>query len=174
MLSLNISFKHNGEMFTFTANIPLGTKHIFEIGERILADKLFYVLAGLDNDYQGTMTGADWSHSKDNNVLALGDKSMFIYGSVHRNIYRALRVRANRKTAKAQTREVVEYYELDADASVTGGNMLQVALARSHFRDVKMIVLNCFETYIKSADEYFEKRKNHLPEMKDVYIIEIT
>ena len=156
MLKIDISFKHCDDIYNFKANIKKGIKHTFEIGERMLADKLFYVLCGLEGNI-------DYGIDLKNDILALGDASMFLK-TPQKSIYKALRTR--HKDAKQKTQEMLDLYKPEMQ--------LEIALARAHFRDFKLLVVNCFQTYIKSADEYFAKRKNHLPKREDIYIIEIV
>lgn len=144
MLKIDISFRHNGELFAFKVEIEEGGRHIIEVGERMLADKLFFVLCGLDKEFDGVMKGADWSHTKANNILALGDSSMFLKGSVQKNIYKALRTRMKRAEAKQKTQEVINIYNIDESST-----LMNIALARAHFRDIKLIVANCFETFVE-------------------------
>jgi len=176
-LKIDVAFKYLGQDFEFKASLNPGQKHVFEIGERGLCDKLFYVLCGLDKDYKGGLEGADWSESKTNSVLALGDRTMFVRGTVETNIYKALRSRMGRGEAKQKTQEVIGIYlpelcagETITKALVTEFNMLKVALARAHYRDIKLVVINCFETYA-SAD--CNEVVNHFTNRGVPYIIEI-
>ena len=161
MIKIDISFNHDNMPFVFTAEVVEGKRHVFEIGERMLADKLFYVLVGLDKNYKGTITGADWSQSETNNVLALGDKTMFVNGTVRKNIYKALRTRMKIKQAKQKTEEVINFYKLKPDDQINDDNMLPVAIARAHFREVKLIVANCFNESEMINDTENEKNNNY-------------
>ena len=120
MLAIDIKFKLKDMDFEFKADVKRGVPYKFEVGERILGDKLFWVLCGLDRAYTGTIEGEGicFNASSWNNVLALGDRSMFIRGTVRRNIYKALRTRVNRKTAKSRTEEVIKLYNLEVLAGL--------------------------------------------------------
>jgi ABC-type transport system involved in cytochrome bd biosynthesis fused ATPase/permease subunit len=192
MLAINVAFVLNGLSFSFSADIPEGGRHVFAVGERVLADKLFYVLCGLDRDYSGKIScddaagkRVDFSKSKRNNVLAIGDRTMFISGTVRHNIYRAMRARTARKTARERTEEVIKLYKLGDIAGLPIKNfmhstdtLLRVALARAHFREASLIVANCFVTYVDSVEEA-EKTASQYTEKSFTmsakpYIIEIT
>ena len=147
MFNIDIAFKHNDIDFKFQANIARGKPHTFEVGEQMLADKLFWVLCGLDKNYTGTIEGEgiSFAASSFNNVLALGDKTMYIRGSAERNIYKALRVRAKRKLAKERTEQVIKLYNLERLAKfniklLEDDELLTVSLARAHFRKIRLVI----------------------------------
>ena len=161
MLKINLSFNHLGEVYTFDLELKKGEIHKFEIGERMLADKLFWCLCGVDRDCEYNV---DIDLKKD--ILALGDGTMFLAGSVQKNVYKALRIRHKRKDAKRKLAEILGMYDLD--------EALDVAIARAHFRDFRVLIVNCFDTYIQNSGQYFDKRKNHLPKREELYIMEIV
>lgn len=170
MLTIDISFKLNDIDFNFKTEVKRGEVYTFNAGEPILADKLFWVLCGLDKNYEGEVKGEGicFNPSTFNNVLALGDKTMFIRGSVERNIYKALRVRAKPKIAKVRTQEVIELYKLKKLAKLNiklleDGELMTVALARAHFRQIGLVVLK------KLQDTQIDFTK-----FGDAYIIIIT
>jgi len=149
MLAIDIKFKLKDMDFEFKADVKRGVPYKFEVGERILGDKLFWVLCGLDRGYEGKIEGEGLSFnaSSFNNILALGDRSMFVRGNVRRNIYKALRVRAHRKIAKARTEEVIKLYHLERIESfktdlLDDKELLNVALARAHYRKIGLVVFN--------------------------------
>ena len=166
MLKIDIAFRLNDIDFTFKADVKRGEVYTFNAGEPILADKLFWVLCGLDKNYKGTIEGEGicFNASTFNNVLALGDRTMFIRGSVERNIYKALRVRAGRKTALQRTQEVIGLYNLQKLAKLNiklleDEELLTVALARAHFRKIGLLVYkklgnNAEFDFTKFADSY--------------------
>jgi ABC-type taurine transport system ATPase subunit len=145
---IDIKFRFKDLDFEFKADTELGKPYNFDIGEPVLADKLFGVLAGLDLDFSGTINGNGvcFNASERNNVLALGDNSMFIKGSVRKNIYKTLRIRTDRKTAKQRTEEVIRLYNLENSADLNinrlnGDELLKVSLARAHFREVRLVII---------------------------------
>ena len=165
MLVVNLSFKHLGEQYSFNLQLKCGEVHKFEVGERMLADKLFWCLCGLDGDCQYKINVSGQNISFKNDILALGDGTMFLDRSVDKNVYKALRVRHKRKEARQKTSEVMKIYELES--------ALDVAIARAHFRNFKLLIVNCFDTYIQNSAQYFDKRKNHLPKREELYILEV-
>lgn len=139
----------------FKAEVKCGIPHIFEVGERILADKLFYILTGLSKEYQGSIEtdDIDFSHSADNTVLALGDATMFINGTVKKNLHKALKLR--RKDFKEKTIEALETYNLDGNKKIkhlSDEELLRLSLARAHYRKIDLIVAHCCETFVKPED----------------------
>lgn len=173
MLSINISFNHNGLDFTFNDEIEQGKPHTFKVGEQSLADKLFWVLVGLDKDYKGSIDGDGicFNASTWNNVLALGDNSMFLPRStIRHNIYKALRVRADRKAAKVRTEEIIELYNLHVLAGLkphylTDEELTNVALARAHYREIRLVVIK--------GNDAEQVTKIALQKWPEAYIIEV-
>ena len=173
MLTINLAFKFRNLDFKFEATVRRGEVHNFEkqypdLFEPALRDKLFWVLCGLDRGYTGKIEGEGlcFNASSFNNVLAIGDRSMFVRGSVRRNIYKALRLRADRKTAQKRTDEVIELYNLKKLENLNvklleDGELVTVALARAHFRRIGLVIY-------KGALEYVEIL---LQKYKDAYII---
>jgi ABC-type nitrate/sulfonate/bicarbonate transport system ATPase subunit len=156
--------------FDFTDLVERGKPYTYNVGERALADKLFWVLCGLDAGYTGTISGDGlcFNRSSFNNVLALGDRTMFIRGSVRRNIYKALRLRTDKKTAMARTDEVIGLYNLRKLETfnvklLTGEELITVALARAHFRKIGLVVFNKVSTNVEID----------LQKFSDAYIITI-
>jgi len=154
MLTIDIKFKLREIDFEFKAEVKPGETHTFNVGEESLADKLFWVLCGLDRKYEGKVEGEGvcFNASTWNNVLALGDVTMFIGGTIRRNIYKALRVRANRKTAKQRTEEVIRLYDLQVLAGLktkhlSDEELLHVAIARAHFRKIALVVVKDKKSY---------------------------
>ena len=158
MLLIDIAFKHREIDFKFNA-IVQRTKpesdleankqriHTFTIGEPALADKLFWVLCGLDKNFTGTINGEGicFNSSSFNNVLAIGDRSMFVHGTIERNIYKALRTRTDKKTAKQRTQEVLRLYDIERLAKLKpihleDDELVTVAFARAHFRKIGLVV----------------------------------
>lgn len=177
MLKIDISFKIKELTFTFNEDIAMGSVFKFDVGVDYIAAKLFDVLTGLDDDYNGMIVDTDEvvnrSHSALNNVLALGNRTMFVRGSVRRNIYKALRARNKRAQAKVLTEELITTRGLldiadTAVKSLSNADLLRVAVSRAHFRDVRLIVVNRCETYIAKTDEI------QLPNSAVAYIIDIT
>jgi len=166
MLLIDIAFRFKDLDFTFSATVRRGEVHDFATGEPALADKLFWVLCGLDQDYTGKIDGEGicFNASSWNNVLALGDRSMFIRGSVRRNIYKALRIRADKKTARARTEEVIKLYNLERIAGfninlLEDNELTTVAMARAHYRKIGLVVCKNVEI--------------DLTRFKDAYIIKV-
>ena len=154
MLSIDIKFKLREIDFEFKTVVQRGEPYTFNVGEESLADKLFWVLCGLDGKYEGKIEGEGvcFNASTWNNVLALGDVTMFIRGTIRRNIYKALRVRADRKTAKQRTEEVIKLYGLEVLAGLrtkylSDEELLRVAIARAHFRKIAFVVVKDKESY---------------------------
>ena len=171
MLNIDIKIKHLDIEFPFKANIKRGEVFEFPVGEPILRDKLFWILCGLKSDFEGEIKGEGicFNASVFNNVLALGDRSMFIRGDVTRNIYKALRVRADRKTAKARTQEVIGLYDLEKLAKLKidyleDDELLVVSLARAHYRQIGLVVW-------KKVDE---TAKIDLSKFKESYILVVS
>jgi len=171
MLNIDISFKLNDIDFAFNTQVKRGDVYTFEVGEPILADKLLWVLTGLDKGYSGKIEGEGvcWNASSWNNVLALGDPTMFVRGSVRRNIYKALRVRADKKTAMARTEEIIEKYGLQVLAGLnvkllSDEELLRVAVARADYRKIALVV------WKKSADA----GEIDLSKWADAYILTIV
>ena len=170
MLVIDISFKLRDLDFVFKANTKRGEVYTFEIGEPILADKLFWVLCGLDPFYKGSIEGEGvcFNMSTWNNVLALGDTSMFVRGTVRRNIYKAIRVRCDKQTAKTRTEEVIALYGLEVLAGLkvkllSPEELLNVSLARAHYRDIALVLFKNLGA----------KHEIDLSKFKDAYIIKI-
>ena len=158
MFSLDLSFKFKDVDFSFKAECEKGKPHIFEAGEEALADRLFaeLIFSGLEP-----------------NILALGDKTMFIRGSVSRNIYKALRFRSNKKTARSQLETALDEYSLRDIAQrnikqLSDEQLFAVALARSHFRTADLLVVKKIGGYIK------KETKINFEKWPDAYIIEIV
>jgi len=152
----------------FTATVERGVPHIFEVGEPILADKLFYALIGLNKDFEGGVEAGDvnFSRTPANTVLALGDKSMFLKGIVKRNLHKALKLRHRDYKEKAQ--EVSGKFELDPSTKIKNlspKELLNLALARAHFRKVDLVVINRCETYLSDLE---------IPEFESTYTLVIT
>jgi len=168
VLLIDINFKFKDLDFNFSATVKRGETYTFNVGEVALADKLFWVLAGLDKGYTGKIDGEGicYSASSWNNVLALGDRSMFIRGSVKKNIYKALRIRANKKTARERTQEVLTLYGLKKFEKfninlLEDDELIIVALARAHYRKIGLVVYKKINAKID------------LSKFNDAYIIEI-
>jgi len=165
LLSIDITFTFKDTEFSFKAEIELNKPYTFEIGETALTDKLFWVLVGLDKSYKGKINGEGicFNPSSWNNVLALGDKTMFVRGSVYKNIYKALRVRANKKAALERTEQVIDHYDLRHLSKLnikllTQEELLRVAVARAHFRKIALIVAKeCEIDFSKWKDSYIIK-----------------
>jgi len=162
-----MSFKFKDLDMEFKAEVERGKPHTFTVGEPALADKLFWVICGLDHGYTGTIKGEGVSFGPTawNNVLALGDSTMFVRGSVRKNIYKALRIRSDRKTAKERTEEVIEKYGLQVLAGLkvkllSDDELMTVSLARAHFRKIALVI--CKKTDGKEID---------LQKFRDAYII---
>jgi ABC-type lipopolysaccharide export system ATPase subunit len=179
MLKIDISFKFKDLDFSFKADINRGEPYIFEVGERALADKLFWVLCGLDKGYTGTIQGEGvcFNASTWNNVLALGDRTMFLRGSVQRNIYKALRVRSNRKISLERTEEVIKLYNLEhlrkmSISLLEDDEIFAVSLARVHYRKIALIVYNSPLCNV-GVTECVGGFKNLLPKYKDAYIVKV-
>ena len=170
MLNIDIKFKFRDLDFEFTAQVKRGEPYTFNVGEQSLADKLFWVLCGLDAKYEGKIEGEGicFNASTWNNVLALGDTTMFISGTIRRNIYKAIRVRNDRKTAKQLTEEVIKLYGLEVLAGLkvhylSDEELLRVSIARAHFRKIGLVI-------IKERDGY----NIDCTKWPDAYIIKIT
>ena len=171
MLEIDIKIKHNNMEFPFKASVKRGEIFTFAVGEEIMRDKLFWALCGINKDYTGEIKGEGicFNSSTFNNVLAIGDRSMFIRGSVTRNIYKALRVRADKQTAKSRTDEVIKLYGLERLSKLNvklldDNELLTVALARAHFRKIGLVVF-------KKLEEHGEI---DLSKFSDAYIIKVS
>jgi len=166
LLSIDIKFTIEDTEFPFEAEIKPGNQHTFTVGDPAVMDKLFWVLVGLDKNYQGEIRGEGicFKASSWNNVLALGDRSMFISGTVYKNIYKAMRVRANRTTSRQRTEEVIEKYDLQLLSKMnikllTEEELMRIAVARAHFRKIALVVAKQCETqdFTKWPDAYIIK-----------------
>jgi len=168
LLLINIKFKFKDLDLEFKADIERNKPYTFEIGEEMLSDKLFWILVGLDKNYEGEITGEGvcLNASSWNNVLALGDKGMFIRGTVYKNIYKALRVRSKRAEAKNRALEVIKLYNLELLSSIkihllTDEELLRVATARAHYRKIALVVAKSKEIgkidFTKWQDSYIIK-----------------
>jgi ABC-type iron transport system FetAB ATPase subunit len=161
--------------FIFNIEIKKGEPYTFEVGEKELADRLFYVLCKLDTNYDGTIgdpdNEIDFSNTPQNNVLALGDRTLFINGTIYRNIYLPLRARHNRAEAKQKTQEIIKTYNLNPKQkmkTLSDDEILTLALARAHFREPKLVIINRVESYITPETEIDYSR------WSDSYIININ
>ena len=171
MLFIDIKFTLKDLEYPFSASVRRGEVHTFDVGEASLADKLFWVLCGLDPIYSGKIDGEGlcFNASSWNNILALGDRSMFIRGSVRRNIYKALRIRANKETARQRTEEVIKLYGLEKLSKfkislLDDEELINVAQARAHYRKIGLVV---FKKLSLNAEI-------DLAKFRDSYIIVIT
>jgi len=189
MFNLGVTIYHNGEKFSFSADIKRGEIFSFDIGEKVLADKLFYCLVGLEKcenfeEYKKCCeeVGVNLGFNKGSNILALGDNSMFLNSSVYKNIYRVIRVRSGRKRAKEMTKEILELYGLEGRENICLNKgdkesgkeiLLKTAVARSCFRDIRLVIVNTVESYINSAQEFIDLSLKDFTEDSRPYIIEI-
>ncbi|MCL2846414.1 MAG: hypothetical protein FWE38_01865 [Firmicutes bacterium] len=158
MMNIKLSFTHMGTPFDFDIVLEAGVPYRLEIGEAMLCTRVFECLVGLDKNcvYEH---GFDVSRSPSNNVLALGDKTMFIRGDAYRNVYKALRTRFKRKVAKQHAGRIIAEYNPQTP--------LEVALARASMRDVKLVVVNRVSGYIGEDDVIAFTKFN------EAYIIEV-
>ena len=185
MLTIDIKFKLREIDFEFKAQIKRGESHTFKVDEESLADKLFWILCGLDTKYEGKIEGegVSWGASTWNNVLALGDTSMFISGTARRNIYKAIRVRADRKTAKQRTEEVIRLYGLEVLAGLktkylSDEELLRVAIARAHFRKIGLVIVKGKDFCEIDCSTHNEEQRflleNCYAKWPDAYILKVT
>lgn len=127
-MKFNFTINHDDLEIPFSGELVKGRPHTIEIGEPILADLVFEQFFSLCD-----------------NVLALGDSTMFLRGlSVRHNIYKVLRFRNNRKTAKKKTTEALKIYKLNPKTKIkhlSPAELLNVALARAHFRKPELVVV---------------------------------
>ena len=158
-MNINLKFKFRGAEYTFQKEVVTGEVATFEIGEESLADKLFAILSGLDNGFcEGVWEGTphkeiNFMQSKYNNVLALGEGSMFGRGDIKKNLYRAYRLRADKVVAAAQLAAQGEIPQVKAildlkPKNLDSAQMLDFALARAYHRNVKLVVMNCVTGYL--------------------------
>ena len=173
VLSVDIEFNFRGDTYTFKKHVIKGEVATIEIGEEALSDKLFNVLCGLDKDYIGEIRDSEkllnQTASRHNNVLALGARTMHYSGSVGRNVFRTLRLRSDKKTAKAQTAQVLEMYNLDPRKRVKGlcpSEFWDFSCARCNYREVRLVVIN--------KCGFLCNLKVDLTKWKECYIIQIV
>ena len=167
MLKIDLNIKNDDIKIPFKFEVEIGKPHFVETGEPILRDKLFWALCGLDQnnrDVSGTIDGEGicFNASTFNNVLALGDRGMFIRGSVRRNIYKALRTRSNRKIAKQRTDEVINLYKLENLAKMNvklleDDELLTVSLARAHYRKIALVIAKLGQDFDENRLSKFSK-----------------
>ncbi|MCL2850983.1 MAG: hypothetical protein FWE01_01305 [Firmicutes bacterium] len=195
MLKINLKIVHQGIPFIFSAEIEQGKPHTFEIGEEQLADKLFFLLSGLKplppqqsllqtmryqhpdivvpkgiDEISDSLDIVNFSRSSLNNVLAIGDPTMFLSKgtSVYKNVYTVLRARDTKVDAKQKTDEVIKHYQLDPKSklkNLSDNQLLALSLARSHFRVPKFIIVNKLY-FLKNLEINFDK-------WKDSYVVVI-
>jgi len=192
MLKVNLEVEHHGTLFTFTAEVQKGIPHTFEIGETQLADKLFHTLCGLTKSKNpqenpektpkeitkkypppiktlaliDTDNQLNLSKSPENNILALGDPTMFLApsSSIKKNIYRALRSRHSRPDSKQKTSELLSTYFPNTSPktklkTLDSNQLLTLSLARSHYRTPKLIIINKLH-FLKSLEINLSLWKN--------------
>ena len=148
-----------------------GVPHRLNINEPILADRIFALLCGLSNDGEVSFEPnvVNYSSSVANNVLALGDSSMFVRGSVKKNLRKALRARIHDKAqVNKKIQELCHAYNLSPSDKVTDSNKLAVALARSSIREPKLVVIKRIGGYVNVDTEIDYSR------WTGAYVIEIS
>ena len=132
-MNVDVIIKHHDLEIPIKFELEKNKPHVIDVGEEQFADRLFAVLCGLE----------DIKFSDD--VLGLGDKTMFVNGTIYKNIYKVLRIRFPRKESKEKTEQVIELYKLDGKKkikSLSDSELYEVALARSYYRQPELVVIN--------------------------------